>query len=236
MAVNPTNGVSSSQVVAGTTPLPASATGSSSSSTSGIASNFTQFLQLLTTQLQNQNPLDPLDTNQFTQQLVQFAQVEQQLKSNDQLATLVSLQKTTQQSQALGFVGTTVAVDGSTAMLPQDGKAGWSFNAPKPATANMIVTNSTGATVFSGTYTVQAGIQDFQWDGRSNNGAINPPGKYSLSIVAQDASKNPVAISTEVQGVVDSVDMTQDPPVLTIGGQQFTLDKIKRVTKTAATA
>ena len=83
---------------------------------------------------------------------------------------------------------------------------------------------------------MQAGIQDFQWDGRSNNGAINPPGKYSLSIVAQDASKNPVAISTEVQGVVDSVDMTQDPPVLTIGGQQFTLDKIKRVTKTAATA
>ena len=222
---------------AATPPATGSTTGTTSStSTAGLASNFQTFLTLLTTQLQNQNPLDPLDTNQFTQQLVQFAQVEQQLKSNDQLATLVSLQKTTQQSQALGFVGTTVAVDGSTAMLPQDGKAGWSFNAPKPATANMIVTNSTGATVFSGTYTVQAGIQDFQWDGRSNNGAINPPGKYSLSIVAQDASKNPVAISTEVQGVVDSVDMTQDPPVLTIGGQQFTLDKIKRVTKTAATA
>ena len=62
-----------------------------------------QFLQLLTTQLKNQNPLDPLDTNQFTQQLVQFAQVEQQLKSNDQLATLVALQKTTQSSAGAGF-------------------------------------------------------------------------------------------------------------------------------------
>ena len=57
-----------------------------------LAQNFDTFLTLLTTQLKNQNPLEPLDTNQFTSQLVQFAQVEQQLKSNDQLATLVSLQ------------------------------------------------------------------------------------------------------------------------------------------------
>src|SRR6187399_480154 len=98
-----------------------------------LASNFTQFLQLLTTQLKNQNPLDPLDTNQFTQQLVQFAQVEQQLKSNDQLSTLVSLQKSTQQTQALGFVGTTVAIDGTTAQL-KDKAARWLFNVPKPST------------------------------------------------------------------------------------------------------
>src|ERR1700747_3536386 len=78
-----------------------------------IASNFTTFLQLLTTQLKNQNPLDPLDTNQFTQQLVPFAQVEQQLKSNDQLSTLVSLQKTAQSTAALEYVGKTVAVDGT---------------------------------------------------------------------------------------------------------------------------
>src|SRR5437667_10124305 len=85
--------------------------------TKTIAGNFTQFLQLLTTQLKNQNPLDPLDTNQFTQQLVQFAQVEQQLKANDQLSTLVSLQQTAQQTQALGFVGNTVTIDGQTAQL-----------------------------------------------------------------------------------------------------------------------
>src|SRR5438105_4234594 len=103
-AVNP--GVSSSNVVAQQNPV--AATGATDKET--IASNFTQFLQLLTTQLKNQNPLDPLDTNQFTQQLVQFSQVEQQLKSNDQLATLVSLQQSAQSTQALGFVGNTVAV------------------------------------------------------------------------------------------------------------------------------
>src|SRR5450631_3102763 len=101
-----------------------------------IASNFTTFLQLLTTQLQNQNPLDPLDTNQFTQQLVQFAQVEQQMKSNDELSTLVALQKSTQATTALAYVGSTAVVDGSTAPLA-NGSATWTLNVTKPATATV---------------------------------------------------------------------------------------------------
>src|ERR1044071_3093706 len=103
-----------------TSAVTSSSTTSSSTTTSGldgdtIAGNFQTFLTLLTTQLKNQNPLDPLDTNQFTAQLVQFASVEQQLKSNDQLSTLVALQKTAQATQALNFVGQTVAVDGDIA-------------------------------------------------------------------------------------------------------------------------
>src|SRR3954447_2373381 len=141
----------------GTSPSPNSGvTIKTTSDTATLASNFTQFLQLLTTQLKNQNPLDPLDTNQFTQQLVQFAQVEQQLKSNDQLSTLVTLQQTAQQTQALGYVGNTVAVDGEKATLTDEVNAAWQFNMTKPATATFNVSNSTGQTVYTGTYTVQA--------------------------------------------------------------------------------
>src|SRR5215471_15386211 len=75
-----------------------------------IAQNFNTFLQLLTTQLKNQNPLDPLDTNQFTQQLVQFAQVEQQMNMNQSLTSLIALQTANQASQALGFIGSTAVV------------------------------------------------------------------------------------------------------------------------------
>src|SRR3954463_10382278 len=95
-----------------------------------IAGNFQTFLTLLTTQLKNQNPLDPLDTNQFTAQLVQFAQVEQQLKQNDQLAALVSLQQTAQNTAALEFVGQKVGVTGNTAAL-SGGKAAWNLDVPK---------------------------------------------------------------------------------------------------------
>src|ERR1700692_84650 len=98
------------------TPVSSTVASGSTASTSGlldnteIASNFTTFLQLLTTQLQNQDPLSPMDTNQFTQQLVQFASVEQQMKSNDSLSTLVSLQQTAQTTSALALVGATVVV------------------------------------------------------------------------------------------------------------------------------
>src|SRR5262245_53697108 len=113
-----------------------------------IAGNFSTFLTLLTTQLQNQNPLDPLDTNQFTQQLVQFASVEQQINMNTQLQTLVALQQTAQNSQALGFVGKTVTVKGATAPL-MNGQAQWTFNPPTPSKATFTVTDSTGQTVYT---------------------------------------------------------------------------------------
>src|SRR3954469_16497474 len=119
--------ITASPAVSGTTPIPSSKSSNSSvSSNSGstLAGNFQTFLQMLTTQLQNQNPLDPLDTNQFTQQLVQFASVEQQLKTNDQLASLIALQQMTQATQALTFVGKNAVVDGSTAAL-NNSKATW---------------------------------------------------------------------------------------------------------------
>ena len=172
MTVSTINPGVTSNVVSATTSTPATATSSTSSTgidSDTIAGNFQTFLTLLTTQLKNQNPLDPMDTNQFTQQLVQFAQVEQQLKSNDQLSTLVSLQQTAQQSQALAFVGATVAVDGASTQLA-NGQAQWSFNAPKPASATFTITNSTGQTVYTGNYTVQAGQQDFAWDGHGKDG------------------------------------------------------------------
>lgn len=225
------------------TPVPSSGSSSSSSSSSTsttgvdkntIAGNFTTFLTLLTTQLKNQNPLDPLDTNQFTQQLVQFAQVEQQLKSNDQLAALVSSQQTAQTTQALSFVGATVAVDGSATQLT-NGQAQWSFSVTKPSTAKVTITNSSGQTVYSGSYTVQAGTQNFRWDGRGNNGVQWPDGTYKMSVTATDTNGQSVGVSTEVDGVVDSVDLTQNPPILSVNGQNFTLSQIKRVTRPAST-
>ena len=208
---------------------------SGSGSTTGVdkntlASNFTAFLQLLTTQLKNQNPLEPLDTNQFTQQLVQFAQVEQQLKSNDQLATLVSLQKTAQATQALGFVGSTVAVDGSKARLA-NGEATWNLSVPKPAAVTVNILSATGQTVYTGSFTMNSGTQQFAWDGRGNNGTQWPSGDYTIAVTAKDANGQAVAVPSEIEGTVDSVDLTKNPPMLSVSGQDYSLDQIKRVVR-----
>jgi flagellar basal-body rod modification protein FlgD len=210
-------------------------TGSSSSSSqtnlnTEIAGNFNQFLQLLTTQLQNQNPLDPLDTNQFTQQLVQFAQVEQQINMNTQLQTLVSLQQTAQATQAMAFAGATVTVNGSAAPLT-NGQAQWNYNPPNVGTATLTISNSTGQTVFTTTGTVQPGQQTFTWNGQDNNGVKQPDGNYTMSFVATDTTGKSMAIPTTVTGVVSSVDVTSSPPVLTIGGQTYTVNQILSVQK-----
>ena len=200
--------------------------------TQTIAGNFDTFLQLLTTQLKNQNPLDPLDTNQFTQQLVSFAQVEQQVKQNSQLQTLISIEQSAQATTALAFVGSTVAVNGQTAQLA-NGQANWSFNVPRPVSATVTITTATGQTAYSGSFSMNPGAQAFQWDGRGTNGTQWPDGNYTISITGKDANGQNVPIPSEVEGVVDSVDLTTTPPQLSIGGQTFTLDKIKRVVRRA---
>src|SRR6266487_2710698 len=136
----------------------------STSSTSGsvgidkntLAGNFDTFLRLLTTQLKNQNPLDPLDTNQFTQQLVQFAGVEQQINMNQQLTTLVALQKATQTTSAMSFLGSTATVDGTTTKLT-NGAASWSFSVDKPSTATINIKSANGALAYSGSYPLTPG-------------------------------------------------------------------------------
>ena len=216
---------------------PGTSTGSSSGSsastaTTGIADNFQTFLTLLTTQLKNQNPLDPLDTNQFTQQLVQFAGVEQQLKSNDQLKSLVEIEKSAQSTQALIYVGNTVAVDGSKAQF--DKSATWNFQSEKDTSATITITNSTGQTAYTGSFALKQGGSSFVWDGKGNDGTQWPPGAYKLTTTAKDTSGNTVAVTTETQGVVDSVDLTATPALLSIGGQNYTTDQIKRVMRTAS--
>ena len=166
-----------------------SSSSTSSTATTGIADNFQTFLTLLTTQLQNQNPLDPLDTNQFTAQLVQFAGVEQQLRQNDQLATLVSLEKSAQSTQALGYVGYTVSVDGSKAPYDGTNSAAWTLNAPNDTTAAITITNSAGQTVFSGNYPVTKGKANFTWDGKGNDGTQYPAGYYTINASGSDLQR-----------------------------------------------
>src|SRR6187397_2592996 len=199
-----------------------------------LALNFTTFLTLLTTQLKNQNPLDPLDTNQFTQQLVQFAQVEQQMKSNDLLSGLVLLEKSAEATAALAYIGSTVVVDGSTAQLA-NGQAKWTLNVSKPSTATITIKDATtGQSVYTGTIGVNPGNQAFTWDGRGNDGRVWPNGSYTLTATALDSNKQSVAISTEVEAVVDSIDLTGSSPVLSINGQDYTLDKIKRIVRSTS--
>jgi flagellar basal-body rod modification protein FlgD len=203
-----------------------------SSASQQLAGNFDTFLQLLTTQLQNQNPLDPLDTNQFTEQLVEFASVEQQINENTNLQTLISMQQTNEATSALQLVGSTVTVGGNAAALDNadNSAATWSLTTTTPATANVTVTSAAGTTAYSGTMSLNAGTQTFTWNGQGNNGQTWPDGTYTLAITATGANGQAVSVSSQVQGVVSGVNLTSTPPTLTVNGQSVQISQVTSIT------
>jgi flagellar basal-body rod modification protein FlgD len=196
-----------------------------------LAGNFDTFLQLLTTQLQNQDPLDPLDTNQFTQQLVEFASVEQQVDMNTNLQTLISLQQTNEATAAMQFLGENVTISSNTAALSNatGTPATWSFSSPSPATGTVTISNSTGQVAYSGTISLSTGSQGYTWNGQGNNGVTWPDGNYTLAINATGANGQAVNISTQVQGTVSAINVSQNPPTVTVGGQSYPISAIQSI-------
>lgn len=220
-----------------TTTTPTSSTSSPTASATGnaasqqIAGNFDEFLQLLTTQLQNQDPMDPLDTNSFTQELVEFASVEQQINMNTNMQTLISLQQANTDVSALQLVGSTVTVGGSNATLSNatGSPATWTLNSPSAATGNITITNSSGQTVYTGTTSLNAGTQTYTWNGQGTNGVTEPDGTYTLAVSATSASGQSVTVSSQVQGVVSAVNTSANPPTLTVSGQTVPLSEIQSI-------
>ena len=175
--------------------------------------------------------MDLLDTNQFTQQLVSFASVEQQIKSNESLNSLMTSMNTQNALGALNFVGKLVTASGTTTLLSK-GQASWQFNSDRPGSATVTIKDANGAAISTQSAAINGGSQTFLWDGTMSDGTKAPDGKYSLSISGVDAQKNPLTITTAISGLVDQVDLTTTPPTLSIGTISISLDAVKSVGST----
>src|SRR5271155_1168205 len=216
-------------------PISTSSTGQAvgTDATQQLASNFNSFLTLLTTQLQNQDPLDPLDTNQFTQQLVEFTSVQQQVDMNTNLQTLITLQQTAAATSAMQFIGSTVTLTGTTSTLAAGSPATWSLTSPSPATGTVTITNSSGQTAYTGSVSLNAGTQTYSWNGQGSNGVTWPAGQYNLAITDTSASGKPVTVSTQIQGTVSGVNLSQNPPQLIVNGQSYPVSAIQSISSSS---
>ena len=203
----------------------AAATSQAASAQKSLTSNFDTFLTLLTTQLQNQDPLSPMDSNQFTQQLVQFSQVEQQINSNKNLESLIALTKTQSSANAVSYLGKTLTITDGTAAL-QNGTATWAYSLPNDAaSAKLLVTDSKGRAVFTGPAETTAGLHAFSWNGKTSAGDDAPPGTYRLTVSAQGSDGSAIASAVASQGIVSEVDLTGTEPQLMIGPMAVALSK-----------
>lgn len=193
-----------------------------------MAENFDTFLQLLTTQLKNQNPLDPLDTNAFTQQLVQFSGVEQQLRTNEFLEAMVLSTQTANSAQAVSYVGKMVTASGSKAEMV-DSVAVWHFAVDEAADITATVRDADGNAVFTKTGSVNPGESVFTWDGKGTDGHQRPDGSYSVTIEARDKDGQLVSVATEMTGEVTGVDFSTSEPTLIVGNARVNLSAVLSV-------
>lgn len=183
-----------------------------------LSDDFDSFMKLLTTQLKNQDPTDPLDTNEFTNQLVLFSGVEQSIATNENLERLISLTSNQTVNTAVSFVGKAVEAKGTAAVLA-GGNAEFAYAVPAGAATVTLAVTRNGAPVYVAQGETKAGKHVFSWDGSNSfNSSKMPDGEYQFGLLVKDAKGNTLKGQTFTTGKVTSIAMADGDMVLTLDG------------------
>lgn len=188
--------------------------------TATLAEDFSQFLTLLTTQLQNQDPLSPLDSNEFTNQLVQFSQVEQAINTNTKLDDLVALQINNAITSSLGYVGLDISYISAEVALEQGESTTIRYSLAEPAMiAKINIYDEEQNLVYSGDASRTAGVHDFEWNGRDLLNNELPSGTYTVIVDAVDTQEEVIDTTTVVTSRVRGIEQ-QDGIVYALVGDR----------------
>jgi flagellar basal-body rod modification protein FlgD len=207
--------------VTGTTQPTASET-----SKAKLTGDLSSFLTLLTTQLKHQDPLEPVDSTEFTSQLAQFAEVEQNIQTNANLEKLIGLSLANQSLTAVSYLGKYVEAVGNTATLA-NGSASFAYSLPQIADGVAIqIKNEAGVTVAVKPGVTSAGKHDFVWDGKDSQGLALPDGKYTISVAAATADGEAIPVETYTVGVVDSADSSSGSIQISINGVSVPIEDV----------
>ena len=200
-----------------------------------LAGDMDAFLLLLTTQLQNQDPLSPLEPTEFTEQLVQFASVEQQIATNENMEKLLKVQNASLASSVVGFIGTEVLTE-NTGQLPlHNGEAKFEYTLSNNASnVVMSITDETGRVVFTKAGETGAGAHEVIWDGKDGNGRPMPDGPYNLSITPIAHPGSTISHTSKINAVITGVSMANGETTMEANGVIIPLDKIETVRKASS--
>ncbi len=174
----------------------------------GLSSNFGDFLNMLMTQLQNQDPSSPMDGNQFTQELVAFSGVEQQINTNSSLTSLIQLTQAGQVMQGASLTGKQVQVQSNQIPL-QNGSGSVRYTTTTSQPVAIAIADSSGNIIRTASLTSQPGSNSWTWDGTSNSGAKLPDGAYNIAVEgASSTGGSAAAIPFTVGGTVTGTQNT----------------------------
>jgi flagellar basal-body rod modification protein FlgD len=203
-------------------------------SRTSLASDFGGFLQLLTTQLQNQDPLAPMDADKFTSQLVQFSSVEQAIATNRNLERMSGLLDASMRSSALGYLGSEVELNGAVVQL-EGGGAAVRYSLAREATDVQIrFFDAAGNPVATQVGRLAEGANEVLWNGVLADGRRAPPGAYRVEVTAKDAAGAPVPVRFSGSGTVTRVDLSGEVPALVVNGALVPFTNVRAVGTPAA--
>ena len=199
-----------------------------------LANTFDDFLLLLTTQLQNQDPLSPMDTNEFTQQLVAFNEVEQSIKTNDRLEQLIDLQLGNQLTDASSYIGRSVEAESEFLSL-DGGQTTLTYGLTAAATRTTIqIQDTSGLVVRTISGETEPGLHRLDWDGTDDDGGQLPDGVYRAVVTAVDSNDAPISVATGTVGRVTGVEIFDGQVMLSLNDLQIPVSKVVSVSETAA--
>jgi flagellar basal-body rod modification protein FlgD len=207
--------VSSTAAATSSTSATAS-TATSANALSALSGNFNDFLSLLTTQLQNQDPTSPLDTSQFTSELVEFTGVEQQINTNASLTSLIQATQGTEVIQATAISGKPVVVTSPDLSL-QSSAASINYTTTSAEPVTITVSNSAGTAIKTDQVTSTAGANTWSWNGTSDSGVQEPDGSYAVTVSGTNAAGAAAALAFTVNGTATGVTNTNGAVNLNIG-------------------
>ena len=195
-----------------------------------LAGDFETFLSLLTTQLQQQDPLSPMDAEKFTSQLVQFSAVEQSIEMNRQLSELVGLMSADTTSAALSYLGHEVEVEGGAIRLGDTGSAEFSIDVPFEAdSVALTILDENGKAVRSLDAPQIPGNHRLSWDGFSNTGQPLPAGRYQVVGEAIAGDGSALSITVHGGGLVEGIETIDGEQMLIVDGTPFAIDDVRSV-------
>ena len=197
-------------------------------SLSALSSNFGNFLSLLMTQLKNQDPTAPLDTNQFTSQLVQFSSVEQQIATNTSLGKLIEMTQATGVMQSSTMIGKQVTVTSDHIPL-QNGAGRVGFDAPHAGPASIAIYSDAGVKIRDASLTAAAGPNRWSWDGLDNAGKQVADGAYRIAVTGADTKGTATALPFTVSGVATSVTNKNNAVSLQLGAMSVKFGAVQSV-------
>lgn len=200
-------------------------------SLNGLTDDFNNFLSLLTIQLQNQDPTDPMDTDKMVQQLVDFTGVEQQIRSNKHLEEISSLTSANTVSQAISYIGLAVEYEGQHFSVI-DGQTASTISYDLTEAVNHVeirIYDESGSEVRYAESAADIGENSFNWDMQDNNDEFVQPGNYRAVVRATNRDGEAVELTQRVNSIVDGIDNTGGETVLTMGGQTLLPSQVTRV-------